>query len=74
MSEPRLRLQHFIVQPVLSWDDGEDLTPGPVVQPQSLSYAGLRELVEGWPEKLAQLQAQAAAELGTDGSDPPPQQ
>jgi hypothetical protein len=57
--EPRLRLQHFIVQPVLVWDDGNDLTPGPQVQPQPLTVAGLRELAEEWPAKLAELQAQA---------------
>jgi hypothetical protein len=57
--EPRLRLQHFIVQPVLVWDDGNELTPGPQVQPQPLTVAGMRDLAEDWPAKLAELQARA---------------
>jgi hypothetical protein len=44
---------------VLVWDDGNELTPGPQVQPQPLTIAGLRDLVEHWPEKLAELQARA---------------
>ena len=60
MSERRLRLQHFVVQPVLVWDDGEELAPGPPVQPQSLTYAGLRDLAEHWPATLAELEAQGA--------------
>ena len=66
--ERRLRLQHFVVQPVLSWDDGDDLSPGPWVQAQPVTLAGLRDLLDEWPAKLAELQAQAsppAAETNT---------
>lgn len=59
MSERRLRLQHFLVQPVVVWDDGSELTPGPPVQPQPLTLAGLRDLADTWPEKLAELEQHA---------------
>lgn len=55
----RIRLQHFIVQPVLVLDDGEEFTPGPRIEPQPLTLAGLRDLVERWPENLAELQSRA---------------
>ena len=56
----RLRLQHVLVQPVLVIDDGETLLPGPPVQPQALTRAGLQELLETWPERLQALQQQMA--------------
>lgn len=59
MSQPRLRLQHFIVQPVLVSDDGETLTPGPGIEPQPLTLTGLQDLAKSWPEKLTDLQALA---------------
>lgn len=52
----RLRLAAFSVQPILTWDDGENLTPGPQTQPQVLTLVGLRELVEKWPETLADIE------------------
>lgn len=58
----RLRLQHFVVQPVFIWDDGEELSPGPAVEPQPLTLAGLNDLLETWTEKLSQIQAQVASE------------
>ena len=60
MSERRLRLQNFLVPTVVVWDDGTELMPGPPVQPQPLTLAGLRDLAETWPEKLAELQEQSA--------------
>jgi hypothetical protein len=58
--ERRLRLQHFVVQPVLVYDDGDELSPAPPVDPQALTLVGLRELAENWPAKLAELDGQAA--------------
>lgn len=63
----RLRLQHFVVQPVLVWDDGETLSPGPPVQAQALTLEGAQDLVETWPSKLAELQA-AAEDTGDEAS------
>jgi hypothetical protein len=53
---PVLRLQHFAVQPVFVFDDGDELTPGPNVNPIQVTLAGLRDLLERWPEHLAALQ------------------
>lgn len=53
-----VRLLHFVVQPVLVVDDGESLTPAPQVQPSTLSLAGLRDLVDRWPEHLAAIETQ----------------
>jgi hypothetical protein len=65
-----LRALHFVVQPILVWDDGADLTPGPVVEPQALTLAGVRDLVDNWPEKLAELER--ASEQIQSGEDGPP--
>jgi hypothetical protein len=62
MTEPRLRLQHFVVQPVVVWDDGEELLPGPAIEPQPLTLAGLRDLAETWGAKLAELEQRALEE------------
>lgn len=58
----KLRVLHFIVQPVLVWDDGSHLAPGPVVEPQALTLHGLRDLVDNWPAKLRELEAKASSE------------
>lgn len=47
----RLRVLHVIVQPVLVWDDGDTLTPGPSAQPLPLAVADLIDFP-------AELQAQ----------------
>lgn len=59
--ERKLRLQHFVVQPVVVWDDGETLLPAPPVQPQPVTLEGLGELARGWPGQLAEMQKQADA-------------
>lgn len=45
----RLRISHVIVQPVLVWDDGEELSPGPTVTPISAPLFALPEM----PTRLA---------------------
>lgn len=52
----RLRLQQFLLQPVVVVDDGETLAPGPPIQPVSLTLEQLRELLDAWPEQLAAIQ------------------
>ena len=27
----KLRISHLVIQPILVWDDGEELTPGPEI-------------------------------------------
>lgn len=56
--ERRLRLLHILVQPVVVWDDGSEIGAGPSVQPQSLSVAGVRDLLDYLPEHLAELERQ----------------
>lgn len=55
MSERKLRVLHVLVQPVLVWDDGQDLLAGPEVQPQALPLSAMPELPE---QILAQIKAQ----------------
>lgn len=54
----RLRVSQVLVQPVLVWDDGETLTPGPQVDPVTLSQADLAGWVEGLGDQLIGLQEQ----------------
>lgn len=65
-----VRLLHFTVQPVLVTDDGTDLTPGPVIQPSQVSFAALADLVDRWPEHLAEIEAQATPSDSTEREVP----
>lgn len=62
MSEKRLRIAHVVVQPVLVWDDGEELSPGPAIQPLNVPLSQLAGLAARLPAEIAQMAAQAAAE------------
>lgn len=42
----RLRIAGVIVTPVLVWDDGENLSPGPQAQPQQVGLADLDGLAD----------------------------
>ncbi|RRQ26313.1 hypothetical protein DK926_18895 [Rhodococcus sp. Eu-32] len=57
----RLRVAHVIVQPVLVWDDGEEMEPGPAVQPSTLPVSKVAEALASLPAQLAQMEQ---AELG----------
>jgi hypothetical protein len=57
---PRLRLVQVIVTPVLMWDDGEELTPGPQLQPVTVPLSALAGLAESLPAEIAQIADQAA--------------
>jgi len=50
-----IRLLHFVVQPVLVSDEGEELTQVPPVSPQVLTLTQLAALVQDWPTHLAGL-------------------
>lgn len=41
----RLRVAHLIVQPVLVWDDGEDLEPGPGAEPVAVPLRGMDQFL-----------------------------
>lgn len=51
----KLRVLHTVVQPVLVWDDGTDLTPGPAIDPVTLTLTALAEFVANLPEQIANL-------------------
>lgn len=56
----RLRVAHILVQPVLVWDDGENLAPGPPLQPQTLPLADMPAFLDGIPAELERLALEAA--------------
>ncbi|POH63969.1 hypothetical protein C3B59_10525 [Cryobacterium zongtaii] len=66
---PRLRIQSVIVTPVLVWDDGEELTPGPELGQISLTLSNLPMFAEGLPAEVAALAARLA-----EGASPVPGQ
>lgn len=77
---PTLRVSEVLVQPVLVWDDGEELSPGPGVEATKLPLSKLAtfgpELLAQLPElaeKLAQQQIGSGVveATGTDGAPAP---
>ena len=64
----RLRISHLIVQPVVVWDDGEELTPGPELQTVNLPLSAAPSFIASLPDDIAAIAAQvaeAAAEAAT---------
>ena len=55
MTEKRLRISHVLVQPVVVWDDGDNLEPGPEVDALAVPYGQLAEFVTNLPEQVAAL-------------------
>lgn len=49
MSDRKLRVAHVLVQPVLVWDDGEELTP--FAPPPNATQVSLSEL-DGLADKI----------------------
>jgi len=64
---PRLRIQSIIVTPVLVWDDGEELTPGPELGQISLTLSNIQMFAETLPAEVDAL----AAKLAKDGKQHP---
>lgn len=54
----KLRVLHVVVQPVLVWDDGEDLSPGPELSPVPVSPSQLASLAESIPDQVRELAEQ----------------
>lgn len=52
-----LRISTILVQVILVQDDGEELTPGPELQPISVPLSKLAELADVIPAEIAALQA-----------------
>lgn len=56
----KLRIARVVVQPVFIWDDGEELSDGPTVEPVSLPHSQLAQFVANLPEQVAALAEQLA--------------
>ncbi|AKU43344.1 hypothetical protein CPT_Silence7 [Bacillus phage Silence] len=55
----KLRVSHVIVQPVLIWDDGEELTPfEQQVNPFQIPLSQLTELSKKIKEEVKQIEEQ----------------
>jgi hypothetical protein len=49
----RLRILHLVVQPVLVWDDGEELAPGPTVEPLTVRLSEIATFAADLPRQVA---------------------
>jgi hypothetical protein len=67
----RLRLAHVLVQPVLVWDDGEEITPGPQLGGVALPLSQVADELAKIPAQLGELEAQILA-AETPVPKPPP--
>jgi len=56
----RLRIQSIILTPVLVWDDGEELSPGPELGQISVPLSKLGEFAAGLPAEVAALAEKVA--------------
>lgn len=74
MPNRRLRIAHIIVQPVLVYDDGEEMTPGPVIDAAQLPVSKLASYAVRLPEQVAELAEKLATqqiEAGQGNADEP---
>lgn len=53
----KLRIAHLIVQPVLVWDDGEELTPGPELGQIAIPLSRMSDFTGSLPSEVAALEA-----------------
>lgn len=51
----RLRISHLVVQAVLVYDDGDELTPGPELQPITMPLSRLVAFAESLPGEVVAL-------------------
>lgn len=65
--ERKLRLQHVLVQPVLVWDDGEELAPGPELKQFATPLSRLAAIADSFPAELAALQARLEQSAQAEG-------
>ena len=49
----RLRIAHVLIQPVLVWDDGEELEPGPEAQAVQVKLSELAGMADQLRAELA---------------------
>ena len=65
----KLRIAQLIVQPVLVWDNGEELTPGPELNQIAIPLSKLSELSESLPAEILALQEQLTKAESNDESE-----
>ena len=53
-----LRVLHVLVQPVLVWDDGVELAPGPQVDAVALPVSQLSGFADGLADEIEKLEQQ----------------
>ena len=53
----KLRVSHVLVQPILTWDDGEELTPGPQATPVQIPLSALAGLADQIRKEIAEQEA-----------------
>lgn len=58
----RLRIAHLIVQPVLVYDDGDELTPGPQAAPKPVALTDLSALADTLRAEIAEMNATETTE------------
>lgn len=58
----KLRIAHLVVQPVLVWDDGEELTPGPELGQIAIPLSKLGDFAGTLPEEVVALQVKLEAD------------
>jgi hypothetical protein len=63
----RLRLTKVLVRPILEWDDGEELTPGPQCEMNELPPSQVSKLLAELKAQIPALEAQAEAQ-SADGA------
>lgn len=70
MPEKTVRLDGFLIQPVLKVDDGEELLPGPQTNQVLLPLSKMQEFVDGWPEQMEKIQQEWEAEQDAAAEEP----
>jgi hypothetical protein len=65
----QLRIARITVTTELVWDDGEELTPGPQLQPISVPLSRLAEFGQTLPAEVAALAAKLEAERAASGDE-----
>lgn len=66
--EKKLRISHIIIQPVLFWDDGEELTAGPPLEPLTMTLAKAIAALQTMPADLLNLEKEAHAREGVEAT------
>jgi hypothetical protein len=66
MTGKRLRIQAVSIHVALAWDDGEELTPGPGIDPVTLPLSQARQMLEGLSTEVAHLEKQIREQDASD--------